>query len=125
MTRNEVDFNLADLLAPVPRHRVRVRMLTGITYDASDGNIAPVTVPMKTGDPIVGKCLDMAPETAKGFVDAEQGVYFDTNKIFGKWAHTAGIQSVVLKKRHAVGLTLGLKSAGIEFTEAGADPTGN
>ena len=125
MNRNEVDFNLADLLAPVPRHKVRVRMLTGITYDTTDGNIAPVAVPMKVGEPLIGKCLDMSADTAKSFVDAEMAVYFDTNKIFGKWAHTAGIESVVLKHRHAAGLTLGLKSAGIKFTEAGAAPTGN
>ena len=100
-------------------------MLTGITYDQTDGNIAPVVVPLKTGDQLIGKCLDMTPETAKSFVDTEQGVYFDTNKIFGKWAHTAGIQSVVLKHRHAAGLTLGLKAAGIKFTEAGAAPTGD
>ena len=80
--------NFADLLAPVPRGRVRV-FFKGAISTGGDGEALFVE-----HNGIPGNCRDCSKEFAKGFVEKGLAVYFDPAKAVVKMLKNYGVNGV-------------------------------
>ena len=99
---------LADVLAPVPKGRVRVLLFSTISAD-TDAGIVRVNFRGQRGN-----CYDMTQSSAQRYVDSEQASYFNPAQVFATLAKTNGVKSVVMTTRGHGNAEKALKSVGIK-----------
>ena len=113
-----LEFNRADLLAPVHEGRVRLRMLTKATphgfYNTVEYEVG--------GQKLEGVCIDVDAEVAERYVSSGQGYHFDPAQIIASICKHAGVASAKLGRKHVHGLAAALKNEGINPPPAPKPP---
>ena len=109
--------NIADLLAPVPRGRVRVFFRSSIAADG-EGNLVRVE-----HDGMPGNCYDCPPAFAKGYIDSGQATRLDPDREIIGLLKAAGGSGIRVKAKHSASFLKAAKKAGLEEI-AEAPPSG-
>ena len=99
--------NLADMLAPVPRGRVRVHFNESVSTGFSDS-----LVRVQHGD-IRGNCYDAKPEVAERYIAAKLAKRFDPMKGVATIMKRSGVTGVQVAHKHSAAFLAAAKKAGI------------